>query len=285
MVSIKLLLTTTGKISETYRLLESLNNQFDINISFKLNIVFVNQSAYQFEISKFNNLSIYILNSEPCSLSAARNLAINYKTDLCTIIGFPDDDCWYPINFFSDLTDIYYNYSSYSIICTRVFDPIKKIQYGFRPIKKKSISYANFSYLPISVGIFVINTEKDLFFNSNYGAGTINICGEETIYLAEHLRNNAKLFYNGNLTVFHEVPNEKSDISKLLKYSYAYGKTYKFITLNYSKFHFIGFLYFCFILFGSMIKSLINFDGDIKFKFNRFISFVMGFANITTFIK
>lgn len=285
MVSIKLLLTTTGKISETYRLLDSLDNQFDINVSFKLKIIFVNQSNYQFDTSKYKNLSINVINSEPCSLSAARNLALNYSTDLCSILGFPDDDCWYPINFFSDLTDLFNNYNSYSIICTRVFDPLKKLQYGFRPIEKKSISYANFSYLPISVGIYVLNPEKDLVFNTNYGAGTKNICGEETIYLAEHLKNNAKLFYNGNLTVFHEIPNETSDLAKLLKYSYAYGKTYNFITLNYSKLHFIGFLYFCFILFGSLLKSLINFDCDIKFKFNRFMSFVMGFANIPTYIK
>ena len=53
MIFIKLLLTTTGKISETYRLFDSLEKQFDINVPFKLIIVFVNQSKLiRHEISK-----------------------------------------------------------------------------------------------------------------------------------------------------------------------------------------------------------------------------------------
>jgi hypothetical protein len=285
MVSIKLLLTTTGKISETYRLFDSLEKQFDVNVSFKLIVVFVNQSNSVFDFSNYKNIKVFEIHSRNCSLSAARNLALGFKTDSFSILGFPDDDCWYPINFFSDLVNIFNNKSGYSIICTRVFDPIRNVQYGFRPIMKKHITYANFSYLPISVGIYVFNANKELLFNTNYGAGTFNVCGEETIYLAEHMKYNAKLYYNGNLMVYHEIPNDTNDIRKLLRYSYAYGKTYKFITANYSKLHFIGFLYFCIILFSSIVNSLINFDGNIKFKFHRFISFILGFLNFQSNIK
>lgn len=285
MIFIKLLLTTTGKISETYRLFDSLEKQFDLNVTFKLIIVFVNQSNLKFDFSKYKNFDVNVINSQNCSLSAARNLALGFQTEECSIVGFPDDDCWYPINFFSDLSNNFNSHTTNFIICTRVFDPIKNIQYGFRPIKKKPITYANFSYLPISVGIYVFNVQKVLFFNPNFGAGTNNICGEETIYLAEHMKFNANLFYNGNLTVYHEIPSDNNDMKKLLRYSYAYGKTYNFIFKNYSKLHFIGFLYFSFILFGSFLISLFNFDGNTKFKFHRFLSFNFGFANIPTYTK
>jgi hypothetical protein len=285
MIFIKLLLTTTGKISETYRLFDSLEKQFDINVTFKLIIVFVNQSKINFDFSIYKNFDVNIINYQNCSLSEARNLALGFQTVECSIVGFPDDDCWYPINFFSDLSNNFNINATNLIICTRVFDPIKNMQYGFRPIKKKPINYANFSYLPISVGIYVFNAQQELYFNPNFGAGTNNICGEETIYLAEHMKFNAIFFYNGNLTVYHEIPSDTNDIKKLLKYSYAYGKTYNYIFMNYSKLHFIGFLYFTFILIVSFLKSFINFDGHTKFKFHRLISFISGFANIPIYTK
>lgn len=234
---IQLIVTTQSLDNKFDRFITSIINTKNIN----LHIIFVNQTCkdYQWK-GDLNNIKFTQVFSEFVSLSVARNIGLDnlIKCD-DFVLGFPDDDCWYPELFFEKLLNQFTELQA-NILSLNVCDPYVNQNLGNRPkdIQEK-INYLNIFKLPISVGLFFHIKDNNLVkFNERFGIGTNNYSGEETIFLAHFLKNKYKCIYNGNLSVYHEIYHEHSS-DKLLKYAYGSSKTIKYLTRTFSVKYFI----------------------------------------------
>lgn len=261
-----MVLTTQNKKDEVMRLFHSLQAQYDKNFYFE--IVFIDQFAIfeTHEIAAFNdnfsNIYIKHIPYKDCSLSHARNIGLQNVEKNYDFIMFPDDDCWFPSDFFGFFSGIFTKYS-FDIICTSVFDPFKKKSYGSRPLDVEiPINYMNVFKYPISVGIIISsNVNFDyLVFDERFGCGSPYGSGEETLLLVDLIKHNYKCVYNGFLRCFHELPNSSFTNKKHFDYAFGYSVMLKLLFKKSSNFLFI------YELLRVLMRSLL---GLISFAFNK----------------
>ena len=223
-LELSLIVTTFNRENELKRFLDSIVVQ-EVQ---KFEVILVNQGVISENIrdifKKFNWTVIDTGSQIP--LSIARNIGLTHHKG--KYIGFPDDDCWYPLNFINDLLNVLENLIEFEALCVSVFDPILNKSYGNRPKNIiKELNFSNIIKLPVSVGIFIkskVVNELDLIFNEKLGAGTYYGGGEETAFLCSVLKNKKKILYNGFLSVYHETDNYNLiSIEKIKKYSIGYG--------------------------------------------------------------
>lgn len=112
-----LLLTTTnltaGRREDLRRLFDSITHERECGLDVELHLLIQNcsepQAAALPNIPPF--VRVHTINGR-CSLSAARNVllsTINRQESLRedTVVGFPDDDCWYPPHFLVHLAETF----------------------------------------------------------------------------------------------------------------------------------------------------------------------------------
>lgn len=175
-----------------------------------------------------NNISVETFRIHPCSLSFARNIAINRGGLRSSFVAFPDDDCWYGPTVLRSVRAAFEAMPQVDCICTHVLDPHRNLSYGHRPQGLSTpIDFANIFYLPISVGIFVRREALEragAYFDENLGAGTALGSGEETELVARLLESGAKVRYVGDISVFHPVADyQPSDAKKFYFYGIGFG--------------------------------------------------------------
>ncbi|GAB1482750.1 hypothetical protein MASR2M78_15660 [Treponema sp.] len=172
---ISLILTSIDNSNKLNRFIDSINQLLLDNLI--LTIIFIDQGNNEFEFEKIRkDIKLIYIKKYKMSLSKARNIGLRYIEEN-NIIGFPDDDCWYPPDFFLDLL-FYFADKSADCICTNVWDPLQKKTYGNRPLTvNKKIDYYNIFYFPISVGIFLRSSL--LHNNFMYFNGKLHGCRSE----------------------------------------------------------------------------------------------------------
>ncbi len=225
-MKISLILTGGNRQLELDRFFESiLNARLE---GFSVELIFVNQTAYSPPGSALLRSGIMFteINSGRLGLSAARNLGLSVSTG--DIIGFPDDDCWYPSDLLLRVSELFARETNTDLLCCNVFDPVRKISYGRRPLGiTVKVSYYNLFRLPISVGIFVRRSAVEkagFYFNELFGVGATLGSGEETELVFRLLKSGANAKYIGKIQVYHPVPTyQHSDVSKHFSYSIGYG--------------------------------------------------------------
>ena len=127
------------------------------------------------------------------SLSAARNALLSYARSAglispSTVVGFPDDDCWYSNGLLGHVADAFdadsrlglwfCRYSSNP--CPLVRSPVTPKQAKLRDVVRHSCSTAMFVR-----GKPIASNSK---FDENLGIGTVNVSGEDTEFaLQAHL--------------------------------------------------------------------------------------------------
>lgn len=224
-IVLSLIVTTYNKPEALQRFLHSIIDQQCNN---KFEIILVNQGAPDTSLKKlFEQFDWQLIECDNLTpLSAARNIGMeNYRGKL---IGFPDDDCWYPLGFIDGIIEKFDQYQAYEAICVSVFDPIQNKPYGKRPTDLCcELTFKNVIQLPVSVGIFMrtaIIKKYSLKFNENLGAGTFYGGGEETAFLCSLLKRKGGIIYDGSLTVYHEVDDyNQISLEKVRRYSRGYG--------------------------------------------------------------
>ncbi|WP_068322666.1 glycosyltransferase family 2 protein [Polynucleobacter yangtzensis] len=224
---ISLILTGSDRHADLARFYSSIEVAA-ASTSAKIELIFINQGSFDppSSINSIESLDHIELRRGKLSLSSARNLGLCHVTG--DIVGFPDDDCWYPPQVLESIANYFHTHPAASAICTHVYDPVAKRSYGGRPAGITiQVGYRNLFELPISVGIFV---RKDAFnavglnFNEKLGAGTPLGSGEETELIYRILKNGGRVDYVGTIQVFHPVPiYQQTDIAKYYKYGLGFG--------------------------------------------------------------
>lgn len=226
-MTISLLITSNDRQSDLDRFASGLAEQ---TVRENVEVIFVAQgSAYFPEIQdEVRQVRLKLHNvGHPLPLSIARNIAVRDCTG--DIIAFPDDDCWYPRSLLEQVSGYFMKHPEIACICTHVFDPIRKRNFGKRPYGiTRRVTFANIFKLPISVGIFLRReafSDIGAWFCEELGAGTNLGSGEETELISRLLSRGYRVQYVGTLQVYHPVEplTAQSDPQKHYRYGYGFG--------------------------------------------------------------
>ncbi len=196
--------------NETLQVLISTQNMQkdeDINklikrMNLKTNYLLINQ--IQTGIINIKNKNVITVQEK--GLCKSRNLAVNNAQK--GIILFADDDIKYKENYEKIILENYRKYPKADIICFYVRSKNKRR-------KLKRMHTGKIGYIrAMKIASFEMSCSKDsllknnLFFDENFGSGTMNKRGEEQILLYEAIRKKLKIiFVNKEIG---EVAQEKS---------------------------------------------------------------------------
>jgi len=221
MILLTLIQTSIDRRKELIRFVKSLNKQVGINLN-ELQLIFVDQGNNK---EVFNSLSSKILlnyiQTNRCSLSYARNLAIPLVKG--KFICFPDDDCWYEPDTLKTAFD-YLNGNMWQGVCGKGLNEKGVLTHVFptmaheitRENRCGAISYTMFyKFVPT------------LFFDENLGVGSpFNLgAGEETDYLIFLIDTyKYKVLYTPDLIIHHPANSDYTDNKYLLKKAYLYSR-------------------------------------------------------------
>lgn len=216
-----LVLATVSRTTELDRLLRALKAQTYQGSSVIL--VDQNQDNRLDPILALYNgsLSIQRLRSTR-GLSRARNVALPQITG--DIVGFPDDDCWYPPDLLARVAGFFSEHPECGGLTGRhclpdgVLSPGWDRQAGWltkRNVWKRAISFT----------IFLRRTIVEAVgrFDEGLGAGTAGGEGEETDFLLSALEQGFRIYYNPNLFVFHANLRKFDGAARRKQYTDAMG--------------------------------------------------------------
>lgn len=184
-----LVIATKNRPLELERLFSSL--ALDGNYSEILKVIVVDQS----NMDVFNQNSVLIhhifkkrkelevihINDENTGLSKARNKGLTLITGqgyLC----FPDDDCWYPENFFLQMRE-QFEKTHATFLLTYYREELKDRPELRGNYKVTWLNLKKTAFNSVSIFIDLSKVEKkDLYFDENIGAGTSLPYGEDNLF-------------------------------------------------------------------------------------------------------
>lgn len=249
MSTISLICSTLGnRIYELERLLSSIKESLFQKED--MQIIVVNQNPNSQDILPLinrykNDLNLMVINQAEKGLSKGRNYGFEFSEG--DIIAFPDDDCWFPPDFFINLFNAFELYSA-DIILGSIHDPIKDIVYpGHKKYNGKNVKKMSKNDLFYSSSIssfFKKNVLGDLklfegyLFDENLGAGSYFGSGEETDIIFRLLKKGAKAYIIPTLKIYHKVEdNFFTESSKVRSYARGVGALAKkhksYVTYKY----------------------------------------------------
>ena len=119
MLQFSLIVATKGRTDELARMVASLKDQGDA--SFELIVVDQNEDDRVTKVLAESSLAATVkhLRSAP-GVSRARNLGMDHASG--QIMGFPDDDCWYPPDTLRNLGHWFQNNQTYEILTLNSLD-------------------------------------------------------------------------------------------------------------------------------------------------------------------
>ena len=239
MKEISLIVTSRGNTKDLKRLFESISKQ-EKKILKKLEVIFADQNDDQLLVEQFSDkIDINYKSIEPSSLSSARNQVLNHAKG--RIVGFPDDDCWYPPKFFIDVFNFFKNYPNYSMWVCNIKDPNRNLYYGSRPTSKESLNDKNIYYLPSSVSMFInrnVIKDEDIIFNELLGVGSQWGSGEDVELAFNIYKKYSDCVYDGTKSVYHPVITDTT-LDKAKKYGEGSGALAALLFINKNYKHLI----------------------------------------------
>ena len=228
MVPVSLVVATIGRVGELWRLFRSLARQN----SSSFEIVLVDQNNDDRLVNLIADYApvfpIRHLRSLP-GLSRSRNVG------LCQcrgeIIGFPDDDCWYPEDAIDHVIAIFRATADLDAISGRTIDAEGVELLG---------SFQNFSSEITRSNVWRTHNSNTLFvrvralravggFDESLGVGAKSPfqSGEETDLLLKVMQRGGRAQFHWNFTVFHDQVGQKSTSATLRRahmYSPGFGR-------------------------------------------------------------
>ncbi len=174
------------------------------------------------------NYEVLVLETGRMGLSKARNLALANASG--SIVGFPDDDCWYPYGFFVQLLKAFKDYGGHDFLTCKTVDEELQPSVGQFLASSQEIRKTNTFWAGNSNGIFIRKKALDEVdgFDERLGVGADSPyrAGEETDLLLKLLSCQAKGKYLADLFVHHpSVPeNTESAVARASQYAPGIGK-------------------------------------------------------------
>ncbi|MBA2512759.1 MAG: glycosyltransferase family 2 protein [Solirubrobacterales bacterium] len=198
-----LIMATVGRTQEIERYLASLNAQ--TYRDFELIIVDQNPDDRVEDLLKHQRSSYPILHlcSEP-GVSRARNIGIEHATG--EVIGFPDDDCWYPLDFLERIARYLCKYPEMDGISGRVTDEAGSFDARFD--RTSGLLEPSKVWLRTAAVATFVRREaagKIGGFDEKLGPGSGMIWGggEDIEYALRAISNGLNIYYDPALVVFH----------------------------------------------------------------------------------
>lgn len=275
MVRVVLITTSRDRASELKSLLDSIIAAVERCASVEILLICVSQSSSianvvdKYEVQS-SRMAITLLHSKKSSLSEARNLALNHLNKLTPkirpdLVGFPDDDCEYPLEIFNDLSHWYQNKSSNNI-CRSYAYPGCKIP------KNKLLDRTDIISRVISFSFF-IELNRFIYFDEELGVGAPYGAGEETKYLFEVLGSDGKVDFCQFLKIKHPDRTNSS-----VQRTYTYSKGFGLLARVYMSVPKIKYLTCALrLLFGPTVKlccGRINFHHYLYDQYGRIVGFL-----------
>ena len=218
-----LILATVGRLEQVKRFLASLEAQTYRNVQ----LIVVDQNQDRRTEPLIHELgerfsTVYLTNIP--GLSRARNLALKHVDG--DVVGFPDDDCWYPQDLLERVAVILEQLPGAAGITGRSIDARGRTTSGYFDKRSGAIG---------RIGAWTRGTSYTIFlrrgacqavglFDENLGVGSDGPygAGEDTDYLIRAIDLGLRLEYLDDLTVFH--PDNAWPIDEqVVRRAWSYG--------------------------------------------------------------
>lgn len=220
-----LVMSTLGRTVEVQRFLASLSAQTYRN--FELIVVDQNtddrlDSVLDPFIEEF---PIVHLHSEK-GVSKGRNVGLEHSTG--DLVGFPDDDCWYPPELLQRVYDDLETGPGLDGITVRAVNKDEQALFGRRKTVREAglLNPYNIWLRMMTFTLFVRRqtTNAVTGFNEMLGPGapTVYQSGDETEYALRMLEAGFEIYYNPEIFVYHPDPRN-IDSEAAIKKAYFYG--------------------------------------------------------------
>lgn len=218
-----LIISTFGPAERLREVLVSILEQsygsFEVIVVDQNNTNHVHRITEEFiKIGKFNYIKSQV------GLSKGRNAGLALARG--RIVGFPDDDCQYPVTLLTDVKARFLNYHNASGICVRCCDYDGQDSAGRSDRKSGLVTKSNVWRRAVSIGTFlksdVVKKVGTFDENIGLGSGTPYQSGEETDLLLRAIFCGYKIYYDPNINVIHPRNSQRITLDHINR-SYAYG--------------------------------------------------------------
>jgi glycosyltransferase involved in cell wall biosynthesis len=205
-------------------------------------------------------LPIRRLRSAP-GLSRARNIGLLDATG--DVVGFPDDDCWYPPALLPQVARWLDEHSEFGILTVGAQDQNGvssgnrwvRDQCEIRPINAFRTTFSSTIFVRRSAAMQASRFDERL----GVGSGTRYACGEETDYILNLIRDGERGFFDRTLHIGHPKRDMLSgEIND--KRAAAYGSGMGHVLRKHS----MGLLGFGFVAYDLLRSALVAVKGDFK---------------------
>jgi GT2 family glycosyltransferase len=232
--TLSLIVATTGRLDTLERLFQTLSRSDESDFE----VVLVDQSAttdsagVQALAARFEPmLALTSLRDEGRGLSRARNLGLAHARGV--LLGFPDDDCWYPPETVGRVIRFFAAHPDKGILSGQYTEPgITNPRFSQAT---GVLSAANLASRTSSVGTFLNRADlhgQAIHFDERIGAGTSLPAGEETDLLLRLLLAGVRGVYDPTLQVYHLIHRDKAVSSEAflrlrMAYWFVIGKNHR----------------------------------------------------------
>ncbi len=218
-----LILATIGRLEQVVRFLESLRGQTHAEVQ----LIVVDQNPDRrveplIDAVRANFDTVYLTNTP--GLSKARNLALQHVNG--DVVGFPDDDCWYPPHLLQRVAGLFEHMPRAAGITGRSIDAGGRTTSGHFDKRSGPIGRIGAWTRGTSYTIFLRSEACRAIgrFDEGLGVGSDGPYGaaEDTDYMIRAINLGLRLEYLDDLTVFH--PNNAWPIDEqVVRRAWSYG--------------------------------------------------------------
>ena len=222
---ISLIVATLNRVTELERLLTSLDGQ----LYKEFEVIVVDQNAddrLESVLQKHESLTIHHVRSGR-GLSRARNIGLPLATG--DIIGFPDDDCWYPEHLLATVTKWFASHPGSGGLFTILRTANNELVGPKRPPETCRCTRENLWHCGISPSAFLRRQVTDVIgpFDEKIGVGAASKyqSGEDIDYFLRVLAQGMEMYYEPDITVHHPSFHSAERLRRTT-YRYALGGGY-----------------------------------------------------------
>ncbi|MCX7550553.1 glycosyltransferase family 2 protein [Xanthomarina sp. F2636L] len=243
-IPLEILVATTNRNS-----LDFINNMFKNNVLENYQVLIINQTSENMLLES-DKPNIRVINSFETGLSRSRNLAIQHAIgDICLL---SDDDVIYLKNFEKQILKSYKELPGAGVITFKTLTPNNK---PYSKYPEKIIGLESFYRKVLSIEISFkkeIIIENKLFFDENFGLGSVFQDCENRLFLEEVLKNKQiNAYFSPEFIVVHEPLSSSDDVTSD-RYMFARS------ALFYKYHGVLGWIYVCKLIFSLVNRKYIK---------------------------